>query len=148
MYSLSFHGQQTGLLSGTPPVLTPFAAPNLVDGIEIISFDGAGNLANLSLAVRNGASAAAGQSGLTANGFQPQTGTYSVSSDCTGTGTFDQPGMTATFGFVLGNDRKAIRLLVTSQHVAQIPNNPNCTAPAGCDTAVQINSVGEKVQGR
>jgi hypothetical protein len=142
-YSLSFHGETLGVLSGG--VLTPFAAPNLVDGIELMTFDGAGNFTNLSLAIRNGVPFAAGTPGLTENGFQPQTGTYTVSSDCTGTGTITQPGQSFTFGLVLGNGGRTLRTVNTSQHVASIPNNPNCTAPNGCDVAVQISTVGERV---
>ena len=73
LYSLSFHGETLGVLNGG--VLTPFATPNMVDGIEIMTFDGAGNFTNLSLAIRNGVPAAAGTFGLTENGFQSQTGT-------------------------------------------------------------------------
>jgi hypothetical protein len=127
LYSLSFHGETLGVLSGG--VLTPFATPNMVDGIEIMTFDGAGNFTNLSLAIRNGVPFAAGMPGLTENGFQPQTGTYTVSSDCTGTGTITQPGQSFTFGLVLGNGGRTLRTVNTSQHVASIPNNPNCTAP-------------------
>jgi hypothetical protein len=143
LYSLSFHGETLGVLSGG--ALTPFATPNLVDGIEIMNFDGAGNFTNLSLAIRNGVPAAAGMPGLTENNFQPQTGTYTVSSDCTGTGIITQPGQSFTFGLVLGNGGRTLRTVNTSQHVASIPNNPNCTAPNGCDVAVQISTVGEKV---
>jgi hypothetical protein len=143
MYSLSFHTETIGTLSGG--VLTPFATPNLVDGVEIITFDGAGDLTILSLAVRNGVPAAAGSPGLTENGFQPQTGTYTVSSDCTGTGTITQPGQVFAFGLVLGNGGRTLRTVNTSQHSALIPNNPNCTAPNGCDVAGQSSAVGEKV---
>ncbi len=148
MYSLSFHGETLGVLSGTPPVLTPFASPNIVDGVEIITFDGAGGFQSLAFAMRNGVPVAAGQSGLNDNGFQPQFGTYSVSSDCTGAGTITQPGMSATFALVLSDKLRKIRYVPTSQHVAQIPNNPNCAAPAGCDVAIQIIDVGEKVSDR
>lgn len=121
MYSLTFHGETLGTLSGTPPVLTPFASPNPLDGVEIITFDGAGGFQSLAFAMRNGNPVAAGQSGLNDNGFQPQSGTYSVSSDCTGAGTINQPGMNATFALVLGDKLRKLRYVTTSLHVAQIP---------------------------
>jgi hypothetical protein len=144
-YSASFHGETLGTLSGNPPILTPFTTPNQVNGVEIIQFDGAGTFQQLALSERNGLPAALGTPGLTDNGFQPQTGTYSVNSDCTGIGTISQPNMQFTFALVVGERGKVLRTIATSAHADEMPNNPNCTPPNGCDIAAQIATEGEKV---
>lgn len=144
-FAMTFSGEVTGTLAGTPPVMTPFATPNMVSGVQIFSFDGAGNTEQLALAVRNGVPAAAGLPGLTENGFQPQTGTYLVAPDCTGTGTITQPNMSFTYAFVTGPGGRSLKYVTTSGHSAMIPNNPNCVAPAGCDLAVNQIAIGEKI---
>ncbi len=55
--------------------------------------------------------------------------------------------MNATFALVLGDKSRKLRYVTTSLHFAQIPNNPNCAAPAGCEVAIQVGAVGEKVSG-
>src|SRR6201995_5255766 len=68
-YGGSFRGERLGLLSGSPPVLSPFPTANLIEGVEVFQFDGQGNMTNLNLAMRDGVPNALGQSGLTADGF-------------------------------------------------------------------------------
>jgi hypothetical protein len=142
-YSVSFHGEVLGMLNNG--VLIPLPTPTLVDGVEIMNFDGAGNFTNLALAVGNGVPVAAGTPGLNENGFQPQTGTYSVSPDCTGTGLMIEPTQNFTFALILGNGGRTLRSVITKQHVASIENNPNCGPPSGCDLAAQVSTVGEKL---
>ncbi len=144
-FAMTFSGEVTGTLAGMPPIMTPFATPNMVSGVQIFTFDGAGNTEQLALAVRNGVPAAAGLPGLTDNGFQPQSGTYSVASDCTGTGTITQPNMSFTYAFVTGPGGRSFKYVTTSGHSTMIPNNPNCVAPAGCDLAVNQIAIGEKI---
>lgn len=142
-YSVSFHGEVLGMLSNG--AITPFPTPTLVDGVEIMNFDGAGNFTNLNLAVVNGVPAAAGTPGLNENGFEPQAGTYSIGADCTGIALVRDPVQEFTFAFILGNGGRTLRSVITKQHVFSIENNPNCAPPNGCDLAAQISNVGEKV---
>ena len=144
-YAMTFSGQILGTLSGTPPTLTPFPSPTLINGVQILTFDGEGNTAHLAIAVRNGVPSTAGLSGLVDEVFQPQSGTYLVNEDCTGTGTVTQPGQNFEYAFVIGNSGHTFSYVDTFGHSAMIPGNPNCVAPAGCDLAVQVTAIGEKV---
>lgn len=146
MYSVSFHGERLGLLSGSPPTLMPFATPNLIDVVQVYEFDGEGNFSDLNFAMRDGVPNALGQPGLTADGFSSQTGTYHVNDDCTGVGTATQPGLSFTFVLVVGDHGRTLRYVDTSAHAAMIPGNPNCTS--GCDLALQGSGVGERIFGR
>jgi hypothetical protein len=146
MYSVSFHGERLGLLTGSPPTLTPFATPNLVDGIEVFTFDGEGTFTNLNFALRDGVPNSLGQPGLTPDGFATQTGPYHVNDDCTGAGTMSQPGLSFTFALVVSDRGRKIRYVGTSTHADTIPGNPNCTS--GCYVAVEGAAEGEKVFGR
>jgi hypothetical protein len=146
MYSLSFHGERLGLLSGSPPTLTPFTTPNLVDGVSVYEFDGQGNFNDLNFAMRDGVPNALGQPGLTADGFTSQTGTYHVNEDCTGAGTATQPGLSFTLVLVVGDHGRTLRYVNTSAQAATIPGNPNCTS--GCDLALQVSGEGERIFGR
>jgi hypothetical protein len=146
MYSGSFNGQRLGLLSGSPPTLTPFATPNVINGVGVFTFDGEGNFTDLNLAMNNGVPNALGQPGLTPDGFTTQTGTYHVNDDCTGAGTMSQPNLSFTFAFVVSDRGRRFRYVGTSTHADTIPGNPNCTS--GCDVAVAVSAEVEKVFGR
>jgi hypothetical protein len=144
-YSVSVTGELLGTLAGTPPVLTPFPTPSKTDGVLIFSFDGAGHSDILGFVVRNGVQAALGLPELTENGFQPQTGTYTVALDCTGTGTIVQTNMSFSYAFVTGPHGRTFKYVTKSGHAALIPNNPNCVAPAGCDLALNQIAIGEQI---
>jgi hypothetical protein len=70
----------------TPPRVAAFASPLLADGVAITHFDGNGGLTQVDFVMRNGTSAATPTTPLTENGFRAkETGSYTVSEDCTGT---------------------------------------------------------------
>jgi hypothetical protein len=49
--------------------------------------------------------------------------------------------------FVVANSGHEIRTVLNRQHVTQIPNNPDCAPPTGCDLAIQIQGNGVRVKG-
>jgi hypothetical protein len=144
-YSISTHGEAIGFFVGTTLTRFPFAT--LVDAVQITTFDGTGNLTAIDFIVRNGVPVV----GATTmpNGFRTgETGTYSVAPDCTGTIVLNTPdGAVITLKFVLANNGHEVRAVFASQHVAQIPNNPDCAPPTGCNLAVNIQSNGVRVKG-
>ena len=90
---------------------------------------------------------------VTPNGFRTgETGTYSVSQDCTGTFKIVFPDTTEIdVAFVLANQGREIRTVVMRQHVPQlppaiIPAGAACALNSGgCDLGVQIRSDGVKI---
>jgi hypothetical protein len=144
-YSFSTHGEAIGFFVGT--TLTRFPFPTLVDAVQITTFDGAGSLTAVDFIVRNGLPVVGATT--TPSGFRTgETGTYSVAPDCTGTIVLNTPdGAVITLKFVLGNNAHEVRAVFASQHVAQIPNNPDCAPPTGCNLAVNIQSSGVRVRG-
>jgi hypothetical protein len=154
-YAFTLHGESLGVLvpqTGAPPKLVPFASPLPADGVAITHFDGHGNLTQVDFVMRNGTSAATPVTPVTVNGFRTgETGSYSVSSDCTGTFRITFPDTTEIHvAFVLGDFGRRIRTVVTRQHVPQlppaiIPAGTTCAAgTGGCDLGVQIRSDGIK----
>jgi hypothetical protein len=95
-YAFTVHGQ----------ILVPNSAPLLVDGIAKTTFDGNGNLKQVDSVAINGALA-----GI----WRPGTGTYSLSSDCTGTMTLDVPGQEILhLAIVVGHSSDLIHAIVTN----------------------------------
>jgi hypothetical protein len=156
-YAFTVHGESLGVLvPGVPPAppapakLFPFANPLLADGVAMTHFDGNGGLEQVDFVMRNGTSAATPITPTTDNGFRSgETGTYAVSPDCTGTFkiTFADTSE-IDVAFVLANQGREIRTVVTRQHVPQlppaiVPAGANCAA--GCDLGVQIRSDGVKL---
>jgi hypothetical protein len=148
-YSFSIHGEALGIFVGTPPTLQRFPFPTIVDGVALMTFDGAGKFTAVDFIMRNGASIIGPTTAVTPGGFRAgETGTYVVNSDCTGTLVVHPPdGSEIPQKFVLANSGHEVRTVFTNQHVPQIPNNPACTPPTGCDLAVQIQANGVRVKG-
>jgi len=152
-YGMTIHGQNIGILvpggSGAGPTLQPFPVPLPVDGVAMTHFDGKGHLTQVDFIMRNGTSLTTPSTPQTANGFRAdETGSYSVSSDCTGTAVINFPNESnIELKFVLVGHGREIRTVVSGQHIPLIPNNLNCAPPAGCDLAAQIRSDGVRVDG-
>jgi hypothetical protein len=143
----SFHTVRLGLLTGSPPTVTPFpTGQSLADGVGVTYLDGQGNFTALDFAMRDGSpNVPAGTPGLTPDGFASATGTYHVNPDCTGAGAMSQPNLTTTFVLVVGDHGRTNREVGTSLHVAAIPGNPDCVS--GCDLAAQVTQEGQKIFG-
>ena len=148
-YTFTIHGEALGIVAGTPPTLQRSTFPTEVDGVAIMTFDGTGQFTAVDFIMRNGASIIGPTTPVTPNGFRTgETGTYAVSSDCTGALVVHPPdGSEIDQKFVLTNSGQEIRTTFNRQHVPQIAGNPNCTPPAGCDLAVQIQANGVRVTG-
>ena len=78
----TIRGTYAFTIDGT--IFLPDGSTLLVDGIDKVTFDGAGNLTQVDAVAVNG--------NLTP-GWRPGTGTYSLNADCTGTQTIVVPGM-------------------------------------------------------
>jgi hypothetical protein len=148
-YSFSIHGEAIGIFAGTPPVLQRFPFPTLIDGVALMTFDGAGKFTAVDFVMRNGVPAIGPTTPVTPSGFRAgETGTYVVDSDCTGTLVIHPPdGSEINEKFVLASSGHEVRTVFARQHVTQIPNNPSCVLPTGCDLAVQIQANGVRVIG-
>ncbi len=161
-YAFTLHGESLGILVsqgvGVPPKLVPFVSPLPADGVAITHFDGKGGLSQVDWVMRSGTSAAVPGTPVTKNGFRSEeTGTYTVSSDCTGTFKILFPDTSEIdVAFVLGKQGREIRTVVTRQHVPMlpppvIPPGASCVPltaadKMGCDLGVQIRSDGVKIE--
>jgi hypothetical protein len=143
-YGFSIHGETIGFFVGT--TLTRFASPTLVDGVAREVFDGAGHITAVDFIMRNGASVIGPTTPVTSNGFRSgETGTYSVSSDCTGDITLHPPdGAEINQKIVVDDSGDEIRAVFSRQHVLQIPGIAACVAPDGCDLAVNVQATGQR----
>ena len=160
-YGFTLHGESLGILVsegvGVPPKLVPFANPLPADGVAITHFDGKGGLSQVDFVMRNGTSAATPTTPVTKNGFRSgETGSYTVSADCTGTFKITFPDTSEIdVAFVLARRGREIRTVVTRQHVPAlpppvIPPGASCVPltaadKTGCDLGVQIRSDGVKI---
>src|ERR1700752_2605618 len=82
-YGVKVHGEALGILTGTAPsqVLHRYATPNLIDGVALANFDGAGAGTQIDYAMLNGTV----RPGSPPDSFQDnETFTYTVITDCTG----------------------------------------------------------------
>ncbi|BCG00453.1 hypothetical protein PPGU19_050210 [Paraburkholderia sp. PGU19] len=82
-YGVTVHGEALGILTGTAPsqVLHRYATPNLVDGLALAKFDGAGAGTQIDYGILNGTV----RPGSPSDSFQDnETLTYTVYADCTG----------------------------------------------------------------
>jgi hypothetical protein len=94
-YAFTIHGQ----------ILTP-NGPIIVDGIAKTTFNGSGNVAQVDAVALNGDLPLV---------WRPGTGTYSVSSDCTGIMTLDNPGQpTLHLAILVSRSGDSIHTVVTN----------------------------------
>lgn len=94
-YAFTVHGE----------ILTP-NGPLVIDGIARTTFDGSGNLAQVDAVAVNGDLPQVWRAG---------TGTYSVSSDCTGIMTIDNPGQpTLHLAILVSRSGESIHAVVTN----------------------------------
>jgi hypothetical protein len=143
-YAVTTHGLRIGVYdTASPPAIHYLASPLRTDLIGVETFDGHGNATMAEYVFVNGSDLTHGFHGGAA-------GTYSVSRDCTGTEivTFSD-GTEIQRAFVLSNEGRTIHMLRTAQHLPALPpaalaSGVTCSAPAGCDVAVQFYEDGER----
>jgi hypothetical protein len=82
----------TDLMAGQPGMLHPFASPLPVTAVGQFTFDGHGSFTRVDFNMSNGTPTIFSTTPLTGDDFRKgQTGTYNVSSDCTGNIVLDVP---------------------------------------------------------
>ncbi len=115
----TIRGSYAFTIHGT--ILLPDGSTLLIDGIDKITFDGKGNLRQVDAVATNG---------ILTPGWRPGTGTYSVSSDCTGTQTIVIPGMPDLhLQFIVAQSGNTIHQVVTDPGVATTAEGERVRAP-------------------
>jgi hypothetical protein len=115
-YTFTVHGQSLSA-DGT-------TSTGLIDGVGVISFDGAGNADQEDFVVKSGTQVPpANPSAPNASDFHTgETGTYSVNSDCTGSAVITLgPGNTRSLAFVIAQSGLAIHAIVSATTVGGSP---------------------------
>jgi hypothetical protein len=125
-------------------VLHPLASPQLVTGVGQTTFDGNGNFTRIDVATNNGVLAGS-PAPLTDTAFRTsQTGTYTVTPDCTGVMNLTVPGgVEITFAMVVSERDRKISATVVREHIpalppAAVPEGASCSAGTGCDVGVNL----------
>jgi hypothetical protein len=112
-YTFVVHGQSLSADGST--------STGLLDGVGVITFDGAGDLAQEDYVVKSGTQVPGGNPNP--SGFHTQeTGTYSVNPDCTGAANIVlSPGNERNLAFVISTREHSIHAVATSTLVNGSP---------------------------
>ena len=104
------------------------------------TFDGQGNFTRLDFNVGNGVPVNNSSTPVNGAGFRTgQTGTYSISDDCTGQLMLNANGAMIAIQLVVVDFGQSARGIVASEHVPGFPNPPEgTTCTSGCDEGVNI----------
>ena len=156
-YAFTLQGMTLGVLDPPtdlnatprqPGVLHPFASPLPVTAIGQFTFDGHGSFTRVDFNMSNGTPTIFSTTLLTGDDFRTgQTGTYNVSSDCTGNIVLDVPPgpnpreihiAIAVVGYGL-----RVFGVVASEHApslppAIVPSGTSCAAGTGCELGDNI----------
>ncbi|MBV9252512.1 MAG: hypothetical protein JO227_25130 [Acetobacteraceae bacterium] len=147
-YALTATGEVLGVLdaSGT---LHPFTAPQPLNAVGQITFDRNGGLTRIDFPINNGTPGITPGTPLTESGFRTgQTGTYSLSDDCTGMMVVNFPGgVVIDFAIAVQGHGQVVNAVVAHEHVpalppAVVPSGATCDASSsGCDVGGNVLSV-------
>jgi hypothetical protein len=123
--------------SGVLQRLTP---PQPLSSVGQFTFDGQGNFTRVDFNVGNGVPANNASTPVNESGFRiGQTGTYSISEDCTGRLALSVSGALIQYQLVVVDFGESVRAIIASEHVPGFPNPPPGTdCSAGCDEGVNI----------
>jgi hypothetical protein len=140
-YGVKVSGEALGILTGTAPgqMLHRYATPNLIDGVALANFDGAGTGTQIDYAMLNGAV----RPGSPPDSFQNnETFTYTVYPDCTGELRLDfHNGSTLTQKIVVVDNGNGIFGVTSAQHIASgAPALDGTRCDMGCETAIQAST--------
>jgi hypothetical protein len=140
-YGVKVHGEALGILTGTAPsqVLHRYATPNLIDGVALATFDGAGAGTQIDYAMLNGTV----RPGSPPDSFQDnETFTYNVIADCTGELRLDfHNGSTLTQKIVVVDNGNEIFGVTSVQHIASgAPALDGTRCDMGCEVAIQASA--------
>ena len=120
-YTFKAQGEVLGTLDAAG--LHPFAAPQPINSVALVTFFGNGTLTREDFTVANGAPQVAQPPNNGADGFRiNQTGTYSVNDDCTGTMEVVIPGAnnantTLDFALVLVDFGQSVFAVISKETV-------------------------------
>ncbi len=121
IYAMKAQGEVLGTLDAAG--VHPFAAPQPINSIAQVSFFGNGTLTRVDFTVANGTPQVAQPPNNGPDGFRiNQTGTYSISDDCTGTMQVVVPGAnnantTLNFALVLVDFGQSVIAVISSETV-------------------------------
>src|ERR1700722_1040578 len=123
--------------SGVLQRLTP---PQPLSSVGQFTFDGQGTFTRVDFNVGNGVPANNASTPVNESGFRiGQTGTYSISEDCTGRLALSVSGALIQYQLVVVDFGESARAIIASEHVPGFPNPPPGTdCSAGCDEGVNI----------
>jgi hypothetical protein len=137
-YGVKVHGEALGILAGTPPVLYRYATPNLIDGVALARFDGAGSGTQIDYSMINGTV----RPGSPPDSFQDnETLSYHVNADCTGELQLDfHNGSMLTQKIVVVNNGNEIFGVTSASHLGAGAPAPGASCDMGCDIGIQATA--------
>ena len=121
-------------------VLQRLTPPAPLSSVGQFTFDGKGTFTRVDFNVGNGIPVNTASTPVNESGFRiGQTGTYSISEDCTGRLTLSVSGALIQYQLVVVDFGESARAIIASEHVPGFPNPPPGTdCSAGCDEGVNI----------
>ena len=138
-YGVKIHAQALGILTGTAPnqILHPYAAPIVIDGVALQTFDGAGGGNQQDFVMANGTRTPGAPSGFEPNEML----SYTVNPDCTGELRITIPsGAMIAEKFVVVDNGNEMFGVTSAQHLAGGPPAEGALCNMGCDVAIQESS--------
>jgi hypothetical protein len=142
-YATTSQGSLIGVFD-SGGVLHPLATPQVISGVGLVTFDGSGSFTREDVAVNSG-NVLGAPTPLTETGFRTgQSGTYTVTADCTGSLSLFVPGGTEIdFALVVADSGRTVYSTVNKEHVpalppAIVPSGTTCDAGAGCAVGVNV----------